>query len=228
VLYKSFFEANSAREFLTISSNFKDKEKNNFTINWYKDEYGKDLPESLTTQFSKLTIKAKKNSFKDQINKSNLIIMQSDNNNKNLNSQMKIINHLNSFEEKKEKEKNCFNINSYNNSFQTIIGKDPAINNNIIINNAKYPETEFSNGLMQGINKNNYFNTGVCYQNADNTNAVENKADKQSEIYKESAIGEKPNQQQNGKFTSRFELLIENDKEFQVARRLIGSKVKLK
>jgi hypothetical protein len=225
VLYKSFFEANGAREFLSSSSNFKDKEKNNFTVNWYKDEYGKDLPESLTAQFSKLTIKAKKNSFKDQINKSNLISMQSDNNNKNLSSQMNTINHLNSFEEKKEK--NCFNINSYNNSIQTIIGKDPAVNNNIIINNAKYPETAFSNGLMQGIDKNNYFNTGVCYQNAENTNAGENKSNKQSEIHKESSNGEKPNQHQNGKFTSRFELLIENDKEFQVGRRLIGSKVKL-
>ena len=35
----------------------------------------------------------------------------------------------------------------------------------------------------------------------------------------------KNQQQQNGKFTCRFEMQIENDKEFQVARRLIGAKV---
>jgi hypothetical protein len=35
----------------------------------------------------------------------------------------------------------------------------------------------------------------------------------------------KSNTMQNGKYTCRFEIQIENDKEFQVARRLIGSKV---
>jgi hypothetical protein len=36
----------------------------------------------------------------------------------------------------------------------------------------------------------------------------------------------KKNSGQNGKYTCRFEIQIENDKEFQVARRLIGAKVK--
>ena len=31
--------------------------------------------------------------------------------------------------------------------------------------------------------------------------------------------------QNNGKYTCRFEIQIENDKDFQVARRLIGAKV---
>ncbi len=35
----------------------------------------------------------------------------------------------------------------------------------------------------------------------------------------------KSNIMQNGKYTCRFEIQIENDKDFQVARRLIGSKV---
>jgi hypothetical protein len=36
---------------------------------------------------------------------------------------------------------------------------------------------------------------------------------------------EKKREGQNGKYTCRFEIQIENDKEFQVARRLIGAKV---
>ena len=55
-------------------------------------------------------------------------------------------------------------------------------------------------------------NTGVHYSNSNNSGTFEEKEDKKRENL-------------TGKFTCRFEIQIENDKEFQVARRLIGAKV---
>ena len=64
------------------------------------------------------------------------------------------------------------------------------------------------NNLNQ-INGNNSFNN-FPKQNGTNYNEVDER---------------KSHQMQNGKYTCRFEIQIENDKEFQVARRLIGAKV---
>ena len=38
ILFKTFFDANTAREFLQNGSNFKDSERFNFQVRWFKNE----------------------------------------------------------------------------------------------------------------------------------------------------------------------------------------------
>ena len=65
-------------------------------------------------------------------------------------------------------------------------------------------------------------NNGI---NMNNMN-LNRKSSQHSNFGNENEKDEKKREGQNGKYTCRFEIQIENDKEFQVARRLIGAKVK--
>lgn len=71
---------------------------------------------------------------------------------------------------------------------------------------------------MQG--QNNNLNT-----NANKSNNIMNNMMNNNKSLKVETEEIKQNNSNLGKFTCRFEIQIENDKEFQVARRLIGSKV---
>lgn len=212
------------------SSNFKENEKSNFAIEWFKDENEKDLPESLRAQFSKLTVK-------DQINNHSLGNQFLDTHNKQFNNVQAEINSfkiLNQIEERKEKEKSYFENFENKISEKTSFAKNPNSSQNFSSNfynnnnfnnnnNFKYSESAYSNGL-QGFNFNNS-NSNIASSTCENPHAV-NKSSKEIEFSKDFGNpNEKLNQEKNFKFTCRFELLIDNDKEFQVARRLIGSKV---
>lgn len=211
MLFKSFFDANTSREFLLNSSNFKDSQKNNFNCKWYKED-DKEISENFHLKISKLTQKYFENNMK---NLANLSIMHNNSNNfqyypQNWGNQINSINQMNNMGKNNNMINDPqigYNMNTGNNLNMNIKNKNNVpqfnnIGNNNLLNNLNIN------------NQNNFNNLNLLNQrkNSTNSNAAEND-------------DRKNQQQQNGKFTCRFELQIENDKEFQVARRLIGAKV---
>jgi thioredoxin reductase len=75
---------------------------------------------------------------------------------------------------------------------------------------------------MQNIN-NNMNNMSLNQMNSGNNSF--NSFSKHNSTTNVESEEKKSQPMQNGKYTCRFEIQIENDKEFQVARRLIGAKV---
>lgn len=213
VLFKSFFDANTAREFLQNSSNFKEAEKNNFTAKWYKTEEEKDFSDSFKIKIGQIIQKYNENTLKSFQNL-NILNQQPQNNynfypqnwpNQNPN-QMNIMNQQNNL---MMNDQIGFNNNLSNQNKN---------NNNKTGNNNNYvSQYNGINGNMMGSgnlgNNQNFGNVNLPNGRKNSTNSIAENEDKKNQ------------QQQNGKFTCRFELQIENDKEFQVARRLIGSKV---
>lgn len=213
VLFKSFFDANTAREFLQNSSNFKEAEKNNFTAKWYKSEDEKDFSDSFKSKIREIVQKYNENNMKN--------MQQSMNNNNNMmnqqgnsygfypqnwqHNQMNMMNQSNNMMMNDQQMGYMQNMNMNNNNNNSNKNK----NNNMQYNGI--------NGNMMGSNSmggsSQNFNVSLANgrKNSSNSIADEDRKNQQN--------------QQNGKFTCRFELQIENDKEFQVARRLIGAKV---
>lgn len=176
ILFKTFFDANTAREFLQNNSNFKETEKNNFIARWYKLDDESLVSESLRKKITKYT-----NKFLEQhLKKMNL-----------MGSMGKSFNNMSSGNNSMNSSGNNFNTSgsSFNNS-----------GNNLM---------QYKGGLS-----NNNNNTSPQLNNGYNSQPQNKKMEEQSS-------------NQNGKFTCRFEIQIENDKDFQVARRLIGSKVNI-
>lgn len=216
VLFKSFFDANTAREFLQNSSNFKETEKNNFTAKWYKTEEEKDFTDSFKNKIGQIIQKYNENSMKNFQNLN--ILNQPPQNNYNFYPQNwpnQVPNQINMMNQPNNIMMNDqqmgFNNNNLNNQMKN--------NNNKTGNNSNYvSQYNGLNGNMMGSgnlgNNPNFGNVNLPNGRKNSTNSNADNEDKKTQ------------QQQNGKFTCRFELQIENDKEFQVARRLIGSKVK--
>jgi len=210
VLFKSFFDANTAREFLQNSSNFKDSEKNNFTAKWFKNEDEKDFSDSFKSKIQLIVQKYNENNLKQ--------IQQSMNNNNNmLNAQQP--NKYNFYPQ--NWQQNQINMSNMLMNDQNMgYGGNHNMNmNNNNSNKSKNSNVQQYNGIygnMMGSGNlganNQNFNVSLANgrKNSSNSTADEDR---------------KNQQQQNGKFTCRFEMQIENDKEFQVARRLIGAKV---
>lgn len=57
ILFKTFFDANTAREFLQNPTIFKDSEKNNFIVRWFKHEDENILSDCLRSKVVKYTNK---------------------------------------------------------------------------------------------------------------------------------------------------------------------------
>jgi len=162
--FKTFFDANTAREFLLNNANFKDTEKNNFNVRWYKLEDESCLSTDLKSKISRY-----------------------------MNKYFEMRNNMNK------------NMMGYNSGGQY----------------AYYPsnyQSEYSNQ-----NSTNNMNNSNMKSKPQETQPVYNVS-----LRKESdnSLNEEGKNSFffNGKYTCRFEIQIENDKEFQVARRLIGAK----
>jgi hypothetical protein len=111
------------------------------------------------------------------------------------------------------------------------------------------PMNNLNNGMSNNLNyqnNNNYFmmmnqqneqngnlnnRNSIPLQNSMNNNTGKNNQQRKNSQSSNNNMEEKEDRKsnglgaQNGKYTCRFEIQIENDKEFQVARRLIGAKV---
>jgi hypothetical protein len=215
VLFKSFFDANTAREFLQNSSNFKESEKNNFTAKWFKNEDEKDFSDSFKSKIQLIVQKYNENNLKQ--------MQQSMNNNNNMlnaqqpnkysfypqNWQQNQMNMMNQQSNMLTNDQNMGYGGNHNMNMNNNNNSNKSKNSNMQQYNGIYGNM-MGSGNLGGNNQN--FNVSLANgrKNSSNSTADEDR---------------KNQQQQNGKFTCRFEMQIENDKEFQVARRLIGAKV---
>ena len=251
VLYKSFIDAESFIRYSTDETNYKEDYKKNFKIRWF--DYEKDMkyltPEMENT-FEKIhnenisnimdnknkiiTIMANgnKNKVSNGINNNNL-------NNNNVNNNNIINGSLNNLN-----QNNHLNINGNLNVNQN----QPSNNNNIYISPnilMQYNQMKLNQG-MQGMTLNNMQqkmhpmpNYGI--QNMmmnppmnmpmfinQNIGGINNIMGMQMNNHQYNSNQKQFNQnieeKNYGKYTCKYEILIPNDKEFQVARRLIGSK----
>jgi len=246
VLYKNFIDAEACREFLMNETHYKDNWKNNFLIRWF--DYEKDLnllTQEMEIKFEKIHNKNKPNIMDNNKNKVlNLIYNGNSNGNKinnginnnlnnNINNNMNIpINNLN------QTNQNHINLNINQNQNTNNIFMSP----NLIM---QYNQIKINQGMqMNGMNnmqqnmhqRNNYGMQNMMmgpppnlamFMNQ-NLGGMNNIMGMQMNNHQYN-----PNQKQfnqnieeknYGKYTCKYEILIPNDKEFQVARRLIGSK----
>ncbi len=206
VLFKTFFDANTAREFLQNGSNFKDSERFNFQVRWFKPDDEFLISDNLKSKMSKFSSK-----FMEMHNKG--MNVNFNNNafgyyNQNWN--------MNEFNTKKN-----FNNQSMN---QSMNGMGMNMPMQMGMQNMQIPMhmqnmSNIQNLQMQNMNmSNNQMNS---------SNNSFNSYSKHNSMSFNESEDKKAQPMQNGKYTCRFEIQIENDKEFQVARRLIGAKVNI-
>jgi hypothetical protein len=170
ILFKTFIDAYTSREFLLNTSNFKECEKNNFYVRWYSQDDEYYITDSLRNKLRKFTPSRMVENINNNTNDSfNYYGM-------NLNSNDQMVSSFN---------------NQYN--YYASWSLNPGARN------------EF-NSVMNNSNNKMPYN----YSDYDNDQSMNS----------EKCLV-------NGKYTCRFNIQIENDNEFQVARRLIGAKVKI-
>ena len=249
VLYKTFFSAECCKEFLSNENNFRDNMKKNFTIKWFK--YEKDmnlLPPEMEQIFETIhnhNHNTKDNSMKkiitplhtnsdsskensslekqstatsdvlgrdmgiginNQKNQNPNLFYMNGNSNQNPNNIYLSPNYMLQYNQLKMNQGN--NINSINNLPKNMQNLPPmsnygGIQNNMIPSQMNIPL--FMNQNLNGMNNlmGMQMNCLQYHQNQFNQNLEE---------------------KNYGKYTCKYEILIPNDKDFQVARRLIGSK----
>ena len=234
VLFKNFFSAECCREFLLNENNFKENMKDNFLIKWF--DYEKDmayLPPEMENMFETIH-----NRNLCNINGKQKVINLINNNNTNR------INNPNN-----NNKNNINNINNLNQNKININGNQNT--NNIFIPPNMMMQY---NQMNQGMPMNNINNLSQNIQNIhsiQNFGGIQNinlmmPSQMNMPLFMNQNIGgmnnmvgmqmnNQYNQSQKqfnqnieeknyGKYTCKYEILIPNDKDFQVARRLIGSK----
>ena len=250
VLYKNFFDAEVCREFLLNEKNFKENMKKNSSVRWF--DYEKDiniLPPESKNLFEKMHNKNSSN-IKDN-NKNKIINMMNNGNinkinnvinNNNLNNNNIINNGINvSINGLNQNNQNHINLNLNQNQNSNNIYMSP----NIIM---QYNQLTMNQGMqMNGMNnhsqniQNMHHIPNFGIQNMrmnpsmniplfmnQNMNGMNNINGIQINNHQYNSNQKQFNQNMEeksyGKYTCKYEILIPNDKEFQVARRLIGSK----
>ncbi len=149
-------------------------------------------------------------------------------------------NHMNNFNPSNNPSlvnPNQLNYNSNNNlganNYYHMMNQNPNNLNNL----NKNLSNNFNNFINQNQGQNIPLNSGSMnnmnnMHNSKTPNGMQNNLNYANRKGSRSSLAEEKEdkklgglQGQNGKYTCRFEILIENDKDFQVARRLIGAKV---
>ena len=238
VLYKHFIDAETCREFLMNENNFKENWKNNFSVRWFN--YEKDsIPPEIENKLEKIHNKNvcnimdnNKSQIPNMMNNSNKNKINNGINNKNNINNIKIpINNIN------QSNQNHINLNINQNQNTNNIFMPP----NIIM---QYNQIKMNQGMqMNGLNnlqQNMHPLTNFGIQNMmlppsnlamfmnQNLGGMNNLMGMQMNNLQYNTNQKQFNQNMEeknyGKYTCKYEILIPNDKEFQVARRLIGSK----
>ena len=203
VLFKLFFAANTCREFLQNEHNFKDNMKKDFMVRWFNlNEDSELIPEEVRGKYEHIS---QKNSINLKQNISSISLNNMNNNNMIRNGNNMIQNNINL-------------NNNYNIQNQYI---QPNIMNNMNINNMNINNMNINN--MNMIN----YNTPMNIQNFYMNNMIPNPQNIMNNSYNQNInnYNHQNNEEKNyGKYTCKYEILIPNDKEFQIARRLIGGK----
>ena len=203
VMFKLFFAANTCREFLQNEHNFKDNMKKDFMVRWFNlNEDSELIPEEVRDKYEHIS---QKNSINLKQNISSISLNNMNNNNMIRNGNNMIQNNINL-------------NNNYNIQNQYV---QPNIMNNMNINNMNINNMNINN--MNMIN----YNTPMNIQNFYMNNMIPNPQNIMNNSYNQNInnYNHQNNEEKNyGKYTCKFEILIPNDKEFQIARRLIGGK----
>ena len=251
VLFQSFFSAYICKIFLENKDNYKNNLYNNFSVRWFdlnRDIYL--LPNKLKEIFANIS---NRNLMKMNINSNNVINrgVKMDN---NLNSNINLNMNNNTINDGNNNIFNSIISNNMNNpiinydrnvieynNINNIIGIQPTpniINNNVFLNR---------NNLSNNINLNalNNINNNIeimnTYNNYNNINVINNMSNINNINNFNININDNYNyrmfnrnnafnnintneEKVSGKYTCKYEILIENDSEFQIARRVIGSK----
>jgi hypothetical protein len=211
LVYKNFFDAFTCKEYLLNTNNFKSIDKNNnIVIRWFANEDELKFCPKIVDKIKKITNSNFNANFENQAN--------------NFNPQENYCSNMNN------------NLNSYyaawtltpnaNYDFNSLLANQnyqQSHNNNN--NNNNYPYVNYNNVNIS----NNYINNQNFYYGYNqNQNFPPNKNNQAKEMsYKENYEYEDKKCQDKfstGKYTCRFDIQIENDKDFQVSRRLIGAK----
>ena len=207
VMFKLFFAANTCREFLQNEHNFKDNMKKDFMVRWFNlNEDSELIPEELRCKYEQISqknsVNLKQNILSISLNNMNNNMMRNGNNminnNMNLNNNYNIQNHY----------------------------IQPNLMNNMNINNMNINNMNINNMNINNMNMINY-NTPMNIQNFYMNNMIPNPQNIMNNSYNQNInnYNHQNNEEKNyGKYTCKFEILIPNDKEFQIARRLIGGK----
>lgn len=186
ILFKTFLDAYTSREFLLNSNNYKECEKNNFFVRWYTPDDEFYVSDAMRMKIMKVS--------------PGQII-------ENINTSMNNLNGKNGID--------ILNGPSYYGGY--------------------YDQNQNSNEYFATSNiaqYNYYANFTLSPEAREELNNVidnaigKNEVDGTSNISKSYVAHDK--YLTNGKYTCKFEIQIENDNEFQVARRLIGAKVRIK
>jgi hypothetical protein len=182
ILFKTFIDAHSTKEFLDNSNNFKESEKENFLVRWYSGEDEVYISELLRSKLKR-------------------------------HSPNQLVDNLNSWGTQSKDYPNYNSLNYYNTR-----GDNPYSNS------SEYLTTNFNGqyNYYASLSLNpkareefsNVVNSGSPRDGSNTFNFDEEGKQNQDKFLT------------NGKYTCKFEIQIENDNEFQVARRLIGAKVR--
>lgn len=180
ILFKTFIDAHSTKEFLDNSNNFKDSEKDNFIVRWYSIEDEVLISELLRSKLKRPTPN-------------------------------QLVDNLNYWGNQSLKEKEYYPTYNSQNYYNTR-------GENLFSNSSEYFTTNF-NGQY-----NYYAAMSLNPKAREEFNLVVNSGSPSSNTYDEEGKQNQDKFLTNGKYTCKFEIQIENDNEFQVARRLIGAK----
>ena len=235
VLFKTFFGAESCRVFLLNENNFKENMKKNFSVRWFN--YEKDM-NNLPLEMEKI-FKTFHNrnacNIKDNNKQKILNIM---NTNKNLinNPNNNGINSLNSV----KNNQNSININGNQNSNNIFIPPNMMMqynqlkmnqgmtmnNNNNLPQNIQNIHSLQNFGGIPNIMMSNPMNMPLFMnQNIGGMNNLMGmQMNNHQYIQNQKQLNQNIEEKNYGKYTCKYEILVPNDKDFQVARRLIGSK----
>ena len=214
VLFKTFFSANTCRDFLENEKNFKNNLKKDFNVRWFNLENDSNL----INEDSKIKF--------EEISSKNIINLKQ--------------NNLNNFNNNQNNNINIQNQNNNNNIIQNINGQIIPNNNNLNINNINIIQNQYIPQNMinmnninipmniinksKNINMRNIYYNGMLNQNIINQNMYQNQNLNQNNKYYQNLQNQQNEEKSNIKYTCKYEILIQNDKDFQIARRLIGSK----
>jgi hypothetical protein len=232
VLYNTFFAAECCREFLFNENNFKENMKQNFSVRWFDHE--KDmgyLPPEMENVF-------------ESIHNRNICNIKDNNNNNKMiniiNTKKNRLNNSNNGNNMNNLNQNQINLNGNQNSNnlfmspnmmmkynQMKINQNMPMNNMNNINNIQQNMHSMPNfGGITNIlmpppmNMPLFMNQNMAGMNTIMGMQMNNHQYNQNQKQFNQNLEEK----NYGKYTCKYEILIPNDKDFQVARRLIGSK----
>ena len=232
VLYNTFFAAECCREFLFNENNFKENMKQNFSVRWFDHE--KDmgyLPPEMENVF-------------ESIHNRNICNIKDNNNNNKMiniiNTKKNRLNNSNNGNNMNNLNQNQINLNGNQNSNNLFMSPNMMMKYNQMKINQNMPMNNMNNinNIQQNMHSMPNFGgiTNILMpppmnmplfmnQNMAGMNTIMGmQMNNHQYNQNQKPFNQNLEEKNYGKYTCKYEILIPNDKDFQVARRLIGSK----